>query len=429
MLLSDRSQQARERILSQHLKDLDLGFGSLHPCYDGLSILNLPSSICAWLGAPPLSHAPLDLPQISQLAENVDQVIVVLVDALALHRFQDWLVHASGPASSLLDDGLLSTLSSVVPSTTSAALTTLWTGRSPAEHGIMGYEIFLKEFGLIANMINHSPAAFEGSAGLLYRAGFDPLTFLPVQTIGPHLQGHGIEPHAFLHYSLSGSGLSRMHYPGVNVHTFSSVPDLWIGVRQLAEQPLNSKRYLWVYYGGVDGLSHRYGPDSERARADFLALVSSMNQDFVQQLDPAIGKRTLFALLADHGQLTTRKDPNFELASHPNLARRLVMVPTGENRLAYLYPRPGQADAIEEYIERTWPGAFRVLNSGHALEAGLFGPGDPAAAVSDRLGERVVIALNDSYLWWAPKENPLIGRHGGLSEQEMLVPFFVRRLG
>jgi hypothetical protein len=429
MLHSDQSETARDRILEHHLKDLDLGSGSMHPHYEGLSILNLPSSICAWLGAPGLSHPALDLPTLSELARGVDQVIAVLVDALSLHRFQEWLTARPNQEGRLLEDGLLTTLTSVVPSTTSAALTTLWTGRSPAEHGILGYELFLKEFGMITNMITHSPAAFDGRAGLLYQAGFDPLNFLPVGTIGPHLRSHGIEPHAFLHYSIAGSGLSRMHYPQVDLHTYASVSDLWIGVRQLAELPLQAKRYLWVYYGGVDGLSHRYGPDSERARADFLALIDRLLQDFLQQLDPATSRRTLLVMLADHGQLTTRKDPNYELASHPSLARRLVMVPTGENRLAYLYPRPGQSEAVEEYLTKTWPGAFQVINSAHALESGLFGPGEAAPQVTDRLGERTVISLHDSYLWWAPKENPLIGRHGGLSEQEMLVPLFVRRLG
>ncbi|MFN2148786.1 MAG: alkaline phosphatase family protein [Anaerolineales bacterium] len=429
MLLTDQSQAARERILKHRLPDLDLGGGSLHPHYDGLSILNLPSSICTWLGAPALAHPALDLPGIQDLAAGVDQVITVLIDALSLHRFQEWFASRSGADESRLNGAFLSTVTSVVPSTTSAALTTLWTGRSPAEHGILGYELFLKEFGLIANMITHSPAAFDGASGLLYQAGFDPQTFLPVEPIGPHLKQHGIESHAFLHYSISGSGLSQMHYPDVHVHRFAGVPDLWIAVRQLAEQPLRSKRYLWVYYGGVDGLSHRYGPDSEQARAEFLALIHSLEHEFLGQLEPAVGRRTLLLMLADHGQLTTRKDPHYELVSHPDLSRRLVMVPTGENRLAYLYPKPGQVEAVGEYLERTWAGSFRVLPSSHALDAGLFGPGEPGAAVIDRLGERVVVGLNDAYLWWAPKENPLIGRHGGVSEHEMLVPLFMHRLG
>lgn len=31
-------------------------------------------------------------------------------------------------------------------------------------------------------------------------------------------------------------------------------------------------------------------------------------------------------------------------------------------------------------------------------------------------------------MWWSEKENLLIGRHGGLSADEMLVPFLAVRL-
>lgn len=427
MLLTDRSAEAIDRIQATRLPGLDLGSDSIHPNYNGLSILNLPSSLCKWFAAEPLTHPALDLSALDALAEDIDQIIVVLVDAVSLSRFQRWMADMLPSLTTVPGEASLTTITSVVPSTTCAALTTLWTGRSPAEHGILGYEIFLREFGLVANMITHAPAAFDGEAGSLYRAGLDPLTFLPVPTIGPHLARSGVETHAHLHYSISGSGLSRMHYLDVQVHTYAGVSDLWISVRQLAEQPLKSRRYLWVYYGGVDGLSHRHGPDSEQARADFQAFILSLFNHFLEPLDREIGKRTLFLMLADHGQVTTRKDPQYELRSHPGLARRLHMSPTGENRLAYLYPRPGQAEAVNEYVRRTWPTGFQLLPSGFALEAVLFGPGEPAASAFDRLGDLIAIAQDDAYLWWATKENPLIGRHGGISRDEMLVPLFAYR--
>jgi hypothetical protein len=34
-----------------------------------------------------------------------------------------------------------------------------------------------------------------------------------------------------------------------------------------------------------------------------------------------------------------------------------------------------------------------------------------------------VLAKNNNYLWWSEEENPLIGRHGGLTELDMIVPF------
>jgi hypothetical protein len=287
----------------------------------------------------------------------------------------------------------------------------------------------LKEYGLIANMITHAPMAFDGRAGLLYSAGFDPEKFLPVQTIGPRLRNAGIDVHAFLHYSLIGSGLSRMHYPGVDAHSFAHPSDLWIAVRDLANQTPKHKRLIWVYYGGIDGLSHRHGPDSEQAEAEFHDFTETMVSEFFEKIDAAVGSDTLMILLADHGQLTTRKDPHFELVNHEGLTRCLHMSPTGENRLAYLYVKPGQGAAVEEYLEKTWPGAFTVFSSSRLLDAGLFGPGTPAPTARDRLGDLTVITHQDAYLWWAAKENPLIGRHGGLSAEEMLVPLMAVRLG
>jgi hypothetical protein len=43
-------------------------------------------------------------------------------------------------------------------------------------------------------------------------------------------------------------------------------------------------------------------------------------------------------------------------------------------------------------------------------------------------GNLIAAAKGNAYWWWADKENPLIGRHGGLSEEEMLVPFLAARL-
>jgi hypothetical protein len=426
--MADLTSKLINRISMQKLPDLQLKDDCLHPAYGGLSILNLPGSLSEWLGADQLHHPPIDIASLDDLAADAEQVICVLIDAVALHRFKQWVAQPDSKLAPYVEQGLLATLTSVVPSTTSAALTSLWTGRSPAEHGILGYEIFLKEFGLIANMITHAPAVFDGRAGLLYSAGLDPEQFLPVASLGPHYQHAGIAVHAFLHYSISSSGLSRMHYPAVETHNFAHPSDLWIAVRQLAGQNIGTKRLIWVYYGGVDGLSHRHGPDSEQAQAEFHDFTNTMVSECLVKLAGKVGSKTLVILLADHGQLATRVDPHYELHNHENLARRLHMAPTGENRLAYLYVQPGQTAAVEEYLQRTWPGAFTVMSSSQLLEAGLFGPGTPAPVTRDRLGDLTVITHQDAYLWWAAKPNPLVGRHGGLSAEEMLVPLLAFRL-
>jgi hypothetical protein len=64
------------------------------------------------------------------------------------------------------------------------------------------------------------------------------------------------------------------------------------------------------------------------------------------------------------------------------------------------------------------------LPAEQVLEAGLLGPGARHARLVDRIGDWVVVPQGNAYWWWADKENPLLGRHGGLSPLEMLVPYF-----
>jgi hypothetical protein len=83
---------------------------------------------------------------------------------------------------------------------------------------------------------------------------------------------------------------------------------------------------------------------------------------------------------------------------------------------------------VREYVQSTWPDCFSLLDSYDAIEAGVFGPGEPHPRLHERVGDLIVAWRQDAYLWWSEKENHLFGRHGGLSPEEMLVPFLAVRL-
>ena len=319
---------AIQPILRSHrLPELDLGADALHPHYTGLSILNLAASIEYWCGFPPGPHAPLAIDVLASMASDARQVVVCLLDALSFSRFTGWLDGPGRALQRLVADGVLAPLTSVVPTTTASALTTLWIGRSPAEHGILGYELLLREYGLIANMITLAPAAFDNQRGLLERAGVQPQTLLPLPTLGTRLTQAGIDAHAFIGNSILSSGLSRMHYADTVLHGFGSPADLWHSLRQLAESPPPGRRFAWAYYSGVDALSHVYGPDSDLVRSEYEFFVRAMLDLFVQPLDGRVGRDVLLLLIADHGQVATAIQPHYQLAQHAGLTRLLHLSP------------------------------------------------------------------------------------------------------
>ena len=432
--MADLNSELIPRLQSHRLAGLDLGTDFIYPEYAGQSISNLPSSICRIFGVPPLAGNPL-LPQIlDPILEmgggEIRRVVLILIDALGLRLFQQYLDQNKAPLwKRLVNQGLFAPLTSITPSTTSAALTTLWTGRSAIEHGVAGYELWLKEYGLVANMIRHAPMSFkpDGNTGSLAQAGFQPDQFMPLPTMGQHLSRHTVQTYAFQHGSIFRSGLSQMLFKGVHVNPFSGHSDLWINLSRFIENRLEERMYVWVYWGEIDHLSHLYGPEDERTAAEFTAFGESFERLFLSRLSPEALKGTLLLFTADHGQITTPKDPHYDLSNHPDLVRRLHIYPTGENRLAYLLISPGNKEAVQDYIQRTWPDQFSLLDPGHAIRNGLYGPGVPHLCLADRLGDLIVAGRGNAFLWWGKEPNPIIGRHGGLSPDEMLVPLLAVR--
>jgi hypothetical protein len=427
--MPDLTSQYLPVLQTHRLDNLDLGSGVVYPHYAGYSILNIPSSVCAWLDIPNLGGAPLSVAELDSFGKGARRIIFVLMDALGLRIFQKFL--AEGIAStwrSLLQDGLLAPLTSITPSTTSTALTSLWTSRSPAEHGVVGYELWLKEYGIVTNMILHAPITYRNDTGSLVKTGFQPETFLPFPCFGTHLKIHGVKPYAFQHASILHSGLSQMLYKDVETRSFNTSTDLWLNLRDLINGHPKERQFIWVYWGEVDHYSHQYGPEDERPAAEFATFSQTFEKLFFKQIRSDACRDTLIILTADHGQISTPRSPHHDLRNHPDLVRRLHILPTGENRLQYLYMRPGQTEAVREYYERSWPNQFTFIDPVQARQSGLFGPGTPHPQLFDRLGDALALGQGNAYLWWANKENPLLGRHGGLSPDEMLVPFLITRL-
>jgi hypothetical protein len=104
------------------------------------------------------------------------------------------------------------------------------------------------------------------------------------------------------------------------------------------------------------------------------------------------------------------------------------MRPSGEARLPFLYARQGRVAAVRRYVREHLDHAFVVLDSAQALEAGLFGPDTWTPETEARLGDLILVSRCDHILYDRDDELDLLGLHGGLSAEEMLVPFMITRL-
>jgi hypothetical protein len=415
-------------LLETHcLEGLNLGPGSIAPYYDGCSLVNIPASICHWLGVPGFGAPPLKEEILNLHPQNYKHVILLVVDGLGLNTLEDTLRRSQSDSNlavwgEMADEGALAPLTSTVPSTTATALASFWTGRPSAEHGVVGFEVWLKEYGMIANMIYHNPASFNGDIGSLYKAGFNPETFLPVPTLGPHLVRNSVRPYAFQHHSIANSGLSTMMLPGVKSYPFRSLRNCWVGVGDLLDTRPDESNYIYVYWGDLDDHSHRFGPEDPRVALELASFSRQLGVFLQDQRKKARQGDTLLLITADHGHIPTPRRIEYELRNHPDLMDCLVMMPSGEARLPYAYLRPGREADFMNYLEKTWSGQFKSAPSERAIQAGLFGARGIYEKLPDRVGDFVVFPQKGAYWWFGSRDNPLLGRHGGVSRTEMLIP-------
>lgn len=400
------------------------------PRYDGRSIANLPPTIGHLLGAEAgWAGPPLDAPLWEGL-EGVERVILLLVDGIGWRRLWE-VVEAHDPSFlPLLEQhgARVAPLTSVAPATTSVATTTLWcNGAPPAEHGMLGYTFLLAEQGVVGNLLFWRPAARGAEAnGELARWGIQPTTFLPVPSIAQVLGTGGVTTTVFTPAAILGSPLSQMQQRGATGVGYLNATDLWLKLRDWLGQ--GRRGYCYAYYPDFDSFSHRDGPDA----ASWVALWREFSfhlSHFLEELPTSARGKTALLITADHGHVFSPVERRHLLGSHAGLLRHCALTPGGEPRHAYLYARPGHRDAIRDYYEAHLAEDFYLLDAAEALHAGLYGPTErlhPDAA--RRIGDWVLLSKGNAMLWNMDPDTVLLGMHGSLEPDEMIVPYIGLRL-
>lgn len=395
----------------------------LPPNYVDGSIANIPATIAALLGVPFQGLAPLRGELWRPFEGRIRRVVVLLVDSLGWDMVQhqspmlDWLLEAPFLAGKI---------TSVFPSTTTAALSSLWTGAAPAQHGMVGLRLFFPEQAVLTSMIRFSPT-FSSKGGSLVEAGVDPEKFLASPGFAEQLAASGIPTHTFKGRNILNSELSTIFDRGVvGMHGIVTAADMMVQLRQLLEQTAGKTLYSFAYWPAVDTLSHLMGPDHESVGAEIRSFFSLIKGELLEKLSPAARRETLLIITADHGQVNAPVEKTILIEDHPVVREMLLMRPAGEPRVPYLYARQGCQKNLVNYLNQHLSDAMVAYPATAVLTSGLLGPTPHAPEVARRLGD-VVAITHKGHIFISnqdvEKARVFPGRHGSLSPQEMEVPW------
>ena len=409
---------------------LDIPDEFVQPNYLNGSIANVPASIAVLLEVPFEGLPALPEPYWRPLFGGVQRVITLIIDGFGWN-----LLQKERPfLNPLLQRAqVVDRITSIFPSTTVAALSSLWTGVGPAQHSMVGLSLYFEEYGTIGQMLKFTPS-FGSYPDALIEAGLEPENFLKWPGFAEQLAASGIPTHSFKGRELVGTALSKMHGRGVTgEHGVFTHSHMFVQMRQLLEAKAGEPMYMSAYLPMVDMLSHDFGWNDENVAAELQSIISCLQTHFLKGLSAQARRGTVLLILADHGQIVTPVEDQIYIEDHPILQKMLFMKPSGEPRVLYFYTKHGRQQEVMDYINQQFGQAMIAWPAEQVLEAGILGPAPHAESTIDRIGD-VIVAMRGGYSLFgtrsAEHENHswMLGRHGGMSAAEMTVPWLGFRL-
>ena len=273
---------------------------------------------------------------------TADQVVLLVLDGLGWEQLVE---HAAlMPTLASMTGGPITT---VAPTTTATALSSIATGLTPAEHGLVGYRMMLG--GEVLNVLRWNAAgdARRRSPRRARCSRSPPSSATPCRSSRRPSFGARRSP--------------RPTCAGRAGRLAGAVGD-----RRRGPPPARAgERFVYAYYGGVDKTAH------ERGFGEFydaeLRLADRLVADVLDVLPPG----RVLLVTADHGQVEVG---DHVIVPDPSLLA-MVAMQSGEGRFRWWHADRGAGDdllakaATERYGDVAW-----VVTQEQVIDEHWFGP-------------------------------------------------------
>ncbi len=374
--------------------------------------------------------------------DSPERVILIVLDGFGYREWENQA--AEGFVRAMTTKGHTRPITTVFPSTTAAALTSLSTGLTPQEHGLPEWFVYFRELDMIIATLPFSPMGDPGRDTL--RRTTDPRILFKGETVYRKLAREGIPSHSFVNRNIAETAYSTASLKGSETNSYSSSSDLMAMVRRKVEAAATSRAFFYVYWSYVDTIEHRYGPNTDESFLEAALISYSIQKGLVEKLDSKVAQKTLVIVTADHGQINVSPKATLYLNRYRKLVKNFERSESGKKILPAGSPRDvflhlgANADDMREYLEKKLEGMATVLGTEESIRMGLFGINNPQRNFRDRVGDLLILPHKKDTIWFdhtketgRPRRAPdgkfdLLGHHGGLSEDEMRIPLGVARL-
>jgi len=338
------------------------------------------------------------------------RVVVVMVDGLGWNQLKSHVGHAPYLRSLFAGGRKIGT---GFPSTTATSLSSLATGVTPGEHGMLGYDVIDPARRRVVNQLGGWPGDLNPEAWQTR-----PTVFEKVAEHGIHVATVSIPmfaKSALTRASLRGPKFVAANQPMARARATHTVFET------------HRSALVYTYFNELDKTGHKFGVDSSQWR-DTLEELDYVIKNLVSRLP----EETTVLITGDHGMVDVPQSQRIDYSQYPELIEGVELT-SGEPRGVQLTFAPETNEAGRLEVKRAWHRAFGskawVLTRQEAIERGYFGPIIPEHAA--RLGDLMILAAESIAFYdgrrVAPMAFDMVGQHGSLTSGERYVPLLMHR--
>jgi predicted AlkP superfamily pyrophosphatase or phosphodiesterase len=398
------------------------------PRYNGESLLNVIATIKKFWGLD-TSIKPLSLKLTQNKLDSCSQLVFFLVDGLGMNIINK--SNYDGFFKFLAMSKKISTITSIFPSSTVPALSTIHTGLPPRSHGLLEWYLYFSE-------INETITPFDCKIVSKNKENTDKNSqkakklLTNIKTIYQDLAEKNVESIIFYPQDYLNSYYSEMMMVGSKKNGYTDFGDL---NKQLSTTINENKkrRYIFVYISSLDTLEHKYGPRSKEVKTHFEE-IDDFFTNLSLKIDSDVVQKTGVIITADHGLIQTSPKkiiflPKKNTNKNLTLLDGYSVLPSGNQRDLFLSIKN---ELINSFIEKFHLKKKLIVKliDNNLLDT-LFGKFPNHPMLRSRIGNLLILPLKNNlicYRYLDKHSFSSLGKHGGLSRDEMLIPLITGKL-
>lgn len=366
-----------------------------YPVYDN-SILAITNSILKYYGAKPHHNT---LPFLDNLLQkNYRNVVLLVFDGLGMNVLERNL-----PETAFLRRKIKTEVTSVFPPTTAAAITTIMSGKTPNEHGWIGWSCYFNEIDKCVDLFSGNqsgiaegiPACSEHISNKLL--GFEDIFSQIHKATNGEVGTYSVSP--------------------FSEHFVDTCQDVCVHLERLCRD--RNRKFIYGYHYQPDHDMHDFGVSAD--------CIREMIENFNQQIEALANtlNDTLLLITADHGMTDIIMKC---IEDYPQIQACLKRQICMEPRCCSFYVRDEYKEEFHKLFDKEFGDKFILYDHNDFIRSKLLGGGLSHAKVNEFVGDYVAVAVSDYGLWYKDNKGEykdFKGCHAGLVKDEMLVPLIV----